>query len=292
MAPSSRQVILGRFRRHGLTAPRRPRPWNRTWRLFLAVALSTAALTQARATPAVHAAGVDPLPTVAAALAHVRSYEVLVTSSTTVTGITRPPATRTPGPGTGQRRGRGPGRGLGFGRGTRTQTIIAIRKGNAFEDYVVTKGTGSNGKPATQELIFEGNTVCSRSNGTGSFSCQAAQQSFNFNPDPTSAFEGPAGSAVFTPTKGQTINGQSCDGYTYMNKMQNGTASGVVYIGHSTHLPCKQIATNTRHGFGGRNGNGSGSGNSNSNATFTQKSTYVWSHINDSHLKIPSVPTA
>jgi hypothetical protein len=252
-------------------------------------------LMQAAASPAARAAGVDPLPAVASALAHVQSYEVSVTSSTTVTGMTRPPATRTPRAGTGQRRGRGSGRGLGFGPGARTQTIIAIRQGNAFEDYVVTKGT-VNGKAATQETIYSGTRVCTRSNGTGTFSCQTAQQGFNFNPDPTTAFEGPAGSAVFTPTKAATIDGQSCDGFTYMNKLQNGTASGVVYIGHSTHLPCKQLATNVRHGFGFGRGNGNGSGNNtsnnNSNATITQKSTMLWSHFNDSHLKIPSIPAA
>lgn len=288
MSPSTRRIALECAGRRGLPASRRSHPWSRMWRLLLAVGSVTAVLMQATTTPVAQAAGVDPLPAVASALAHVRSYEVSVTTATTVTGLTRPPATGTPRAGSGQRRGRGAFRGLRFGPGTGTQTIIAIRQGNAFEDYVVAKGTGSNGKPATQETIFSGNRICYRSNGKGSFSCQTMQQSFNFNPDPTAAFEGPAGSAVFTPAKSKTIDGQSCDGYTYMNKLQNGTASGVVYIGHSTHLPCEQLATNVRHGFG----RGNSSGSSNSTATFTQKSTYIWSHFNDSHLKIPSVPAA
>lgn len=246
-------------------------------RLLLSTALSLAVMAQAGNARVAQAAGVNPLPAVAKALASVRSYQVTITSS--FSGFPRSPRRGTPTPGGGSRPTPTPGqrRGRGFGRGPGTQTIVAVRKGNAFEDYIVSKSTGASGQSFTRETVVYGSKVCMRNNGKGAYSCQTMQQQFNF--DPTTAFEQGAGSAVFTPKGTAKIQGQSCNAYSYANKFQNGSASGLVYISRSTNLPCKQIATTTRRGFSGT-------------GTFTQHQTIYWSHFNDRSLKVPAIPSS
>lgn len=240
-------------------------------RVPIVAALAVAIISQAPHTRTAQAAAVDPLPAVARALAGVTSYQVVVTSSASGSG--RPPRQgNNRGSGRGGRRGLG----LGFGPGTRTETIVAVRKGSAFEDDVVTRGKDTSGKMVTREIVIYGSSVCTRASGASSYTCRQAQQSFN--PDPTLAFEQGTGSATFTPTRATRIGGQTCDGYNYMNKLRNGTASGVVYISSRTNLPCEQVATTTRRAFSG-------------GGTFTQRSTMVWSRFNDHGLKVPAIST-
>ena len=254
----------------GSAAPRRRRLVGVVSAMALPMALALPATGASTGTAA--AAGVDPLPAVARALAHVTSSEVAITSSGS--GF-RGSGSRSTRPPSGNRR-----RGTGFfGRGSGTRTLVAVRKGSQFEDYVVFSGTNSSGKTVVNEIVIYGSKMCRRTNKSGPFTCQSASGRFNFNLDPTTAFEQSAGPAVFTPVSAKTIAGQVCNGYSYVNKSQFGQASGVVYISRTTNLPCEQLATNT-----GRSPNGGG--------TFTQKSTYVWSRFNDRGLTVPAIPTS
>src|SRR5579864_3525031 len=105
---------------------------SRAWCALIAAMLPLAALALAGA-PSASAAGIDPLPAVAQALSGVSRYQVTITFTTVGRG-------RRPGgpPRTGRRPGRGAG--LGFGFGSQTRTIVAVRKGIVFEDYIVIKG--------------------------------------------------------------------------------------------------------------------------------------------------------
>lgn len=239
--------------------------------LFAVLPLGALALP-AGASPA-RAAGVDPLPAVASALAHVTSYQVTTTSTTSATGR-RPTGT----PRTGRRPRRGTG--FRFGAGPRTTTIVAVRKGKLFEDYVVITGKDAAGKTTTTNLIVYGSRTCMRASGARSYTCRTTQSFFNL--DPTVAFAQGAGSTTFAPTSARTIGGQVCEGYSYQNVSQSATAKGVVYIARTTHLPCEQDATITRR-FPGSSGSSSG-------GSFTQKSTTLWSHFNDRRLTVPAIP--
>jgi hypothetical protein len=232
------------------------------------LALPLAALALVWRVWAAQDAGADPLPAVARALAHVRSYQVTIKLSGSGARGARPPRTAR---GTRSRRGVG---GF-FLRGPRTETIVAVRKGSTFEDYAVIKGTNAAGKPATMELVVYGSKVCRRNPGASSYTCSTMRTSYNFNPDPTSAFTAGAGSTTFARAASHTIAGQVCVGYTY--RTPDGSAHGLVYLSRATSLPCEQIATVTRHAT-------SGSG------TFTQTSTILWSRFNDSHLTVPAIP--
>jgi hypothetical protein len=243
---------------------------RRSLRLALAVSLPLAALAPVWRVAAAQAAGVDPLPAVARALAHVRSYEVTITLSGSGARGARPPRTAR---GTRNRRGTG----VFALRGMRTETVVAVRKGSVFEDYVVFKGTNSAGKPATMELIFYGTKVCRRSSGASSYTCSTMTGSFNFNPDPTQAFTEGAGATTFAQAGTRTIAGQACEGYTY--RTADGSAHGIVYLSRATSLPCEQIATVTRRA-------------PTSGATFTQTSTILWSHFNDPALRVPAIPAS
>lgn len=245
----------------------------------LTATLGTASL------PSAAAAGLDPLPAVAKALSSVTSYEVVVTTSTNgrpFRGSGRPRPTSTPRAGRGQRSGRG--RALGFGFGPQTRTIIAVRKGNAFEDYVVVSRKTSTGKTTTMDLVTYGTKACTRASGAKTYTCRTMTNQFSFNFDPTTAFAQGAGSTTFARTRAKTIDGQVCDGYSYANTSSAAIVRGVVYIAHATNLPCEQDDTTTRHI---PTGNGSSSGTS--SATFTLVSKYVWSHFDDKHLTVPSV---
>lgn len=223
--------------------------------------------------PTAGAAGVDPLPAVARALSGVTSYQVTITSS--VSGRPRRPSGSSR-PGNGQRNGRGPGNRFGFGFGPQTRVITAVRKGDGFEDDIATTGKLQSGKTATMHVITYGATICMRATGATSYSCTTPNNRF-FNPDPTHAFTQGAGSTVFARTQPKTIGGQVCYGYTYSNVSQSSAVRGSVYISRKTNLPCEQIDTVTRH-FG------------TSGQAFTSSATYVWSHFNDKHLKVPSIP--
>lgn len=200
-----------------------------------------------------------------------RSYQVTITSTTSgLPRTSRRPSGRRP---SGRPRFR-PGAGLGFGRGG-TETIVAVRKGRSFDDYIMFKGAGSSSQPSTREIVIAGARMYTRNNGKGAYSRQTTRSTFSF--DPTLAFEQGAGSAVFTPTRAATVEGQACAGYSYKNTFQSGTASGTVYISRATNLPCEQVATTTRRAFSGT-------------GTFTQHMTMLWSRFNDVRLAIPALP--
>ncbi len=247
-----------------------------------ALPLAIAALAAGTVVPragAAEAATLDPLPAVARALTDVRSYQVTVTSSF---GGARPFGTRprprgTPVPG----RGRGTGRGGFLGRGAPNRTIIAVRKGGTFEDYVVYKGRDASGKAITTDVIVYGAKPCTRTGGARSYACQTTSNGYSI--DPTAAFAAGAGSTTFTGAAAKTVGGQTCAGYAYTNRSQAATATGVVYISGTTHLPCEQDATVTRKA---PTGTGTGSG------SFTQTTTTVWSRFNDKRLTVPAVPSA
>jgi hypothetical protein len=210
---------------------------------------------------------------VARALAHVTSYQVTIAATTNGRPRTgRPRSGAFPTPRAGQRGGRG-----GFGFRPGTQTLTAVRKSGGFEDYIVSRGKDFSGKTVTSQQIVYGSKMCSKTGSARSYTCRTMSGQFNFNPDPTVAFEQGAGGTTFKTTGSKRIGGQVCDGYTYSNRSQTVTASGSVYIARSTHLPCEQIAAITRR-FNGR--------------SFTQHSTDVWSHFNDQSLKVPAIPSA
>ncbi len=246
-----------------------------------ALPLAVAALAAGAVVPraqAARAATLDPLPAVARALTDVRSYQVTVTSS--FNGArpfgTRPRPRGTPTPGRGT--GRGAGGGF-FGRGAQNRTIIAVRKGGTFEDYVVYKGRDASGKAITTDVIVYGSKTCTRTGAATSYACQTTSNGYGI--DPTAAFAAGAGSTTFTQAASKTVGGQACAGYVYTNRSQAATATGVVYISGKTHLPCEQDATVTR-----KAPTGSGTG------SFTQKTTTVWSRFNDKRLTVPTIPAA
>jgi hypothetical protein len=234
-------------------------------------ALVVAALASVEAPPG-RAAGLNPLPAVAKALATVTSYQVVVTSASS--GAPRRPS-GTPIPGT--RRGTRPGGGLGFfGFGRQTRTIVAVRKGALYEDYIVTKGTDRSGKPVTTGLIIYGNRVCTQAAGAHSYTCQTPTNQFAFSLDPTVAFTEGAGSTTFTRAGSKTVGGQACSGYAYLNQSPTVTGKGVIYLSAKTSLPCEQDASLTRHPSAG--------------GTFTQTTTSIWSRFNDKSLTVPALP--
>lgn len=255
-------------------APIPARRWTvpgRARRALITATLPLAAVALAGAPPA-SAAGIDPLPAVAQALSGVSRYQVTVTFTTTGRGR-RP----TGPPRTGNRTRRGAGLGLGFG--SQTRTIVAVRKGIVFEDYIVIEGRNASGQATTTDLIVYGTKTCTRASGARSYTCQTAQSSFAFNLDPTGEFAAGAGSTTFVRAASKTIGGQTCDGYAYQNTAQATTTKGVVYIARKTHLPCEQDATVTRRFASGG-----------TSTTFTQKTATVWSRFNDPKLTVPSVP--
>lgn len=264
-----------------------PRSMRRTSYLVLAAVFPLSATLSASGLPTARAAVLDPLPAVAKALSRVTSYQVVVTTSTKgrpFRGTGRPRPSGTPRPTGTPRAGRnGRGGALGFGFGPQTRTITAVRKGNAFEDYVVVSRKASSGKTTTMDLVTYGTKTCTRAGGAKTYTCRTMTNQFTFNFDPTTAFAQGAGSTTFARTKARTIGGQVCDGYSYANTSSTAKVRGVVYIAHATNLPCEQDDTTTR-----RIPTGNGSSN-NSSATFTMVSKYVWSHFDDKHLTVPTV---
>src|SRR5689334_11884611 len=131
--------------------PRRRRVRPRQAAFLPLGALLCAVLPLAGVGQPAQAAGVDPLPAVARALAHVTSYQVTITTTTSNgrprTG--RPRSGAFPTPRAGQRGGRGGG--FGFRPGT--QTLTAVRKSGGFEDYIVSRGKDFSGKTVTSQQI-------------------------------------------------------------------------------------------------------------------------------------------
>ncbi len=243
--------------------------------LYLAVPLSMA-LPMVTGAQVSSAAGVNPLPATAHALASITRYQVTITNSGGGRpGGTRPPGTPRPVP-TGTPR-RAPGGGRGFGFGAQAETLTVVKKGSLFEDYFVLKGKNQAGKTMVSEFIIYGTETCSKINGATKFTCQKATNQF-LN-DPTLAFaQGAGSSTVFTATSSKTVSGEVCAGYSYSFKMQNSSTTGIVYISQKTHLPCEQVSTVTQ--------------SFNGSTPFKRTSTIIWSNFNNAKLTVPAVPAA
>lgn len=246
--------------------------------LVCGLAILPLAVAASGGSPTSQAAGVNPLPAVAKALNGVTSYQAISTSTSSGTrprfNGARPTGTPPPNARRGQNRGLF---GLGLGFGPQTRTIVAVRKSGTFEDFVVIKGTDRSGKPAMADVIAYGSKLCVRGPGASSYSCQTSQNPYMF--DPTASFVGSAGSTVFSRAAGKAVGGQACDGYKYTNTSQFSTVSGVVYIGHTSNLPCEQDSTVSRKV-------------PNATGTFSQTTITIWSHFNDKALAVPAVPAS
>lgn len=155
-----------------------------------------------------------------------------------------------------------------------TLTIDVVRNGKSTSAHLTGSVTASTG---TQHLdaVIAGSKVCIKIGSARSYQCVSNPQiAAQLNADPSVALTKASKTTTYSSTPStKMINGVSCDGYAFKGTQSGFVVSGMLFIQHSSGLPCEDdvLATGKAAGV---------------STTATTKA--VWSQFNEP-LTIPSI---
>jgi len=160
--------------------------------------------------------------------------------------------------------------------------LVAVRHGNALEEYLRMTQQQAKGATTTIEMVSGAKHTCIKLSSAAPWNCRMGSMASligTANVLSSSLLKG----VTITPLGSKDVLGQSCDGYQVVSRPGQGTSSiGTMWIAQSSGRPVEELGSSTT------------SIPVAAGKSLTTKSSFMvtWSQWNDPSLTIPSVPGA